>query len=243
MVYRISSFNFTCALVGLILLLNSCRTAGLYTSNPRDKMAFAGTELELTRSDSFYLTSWTDNFVRLIDENGDQIFEVDNRYRGFGTYQRFGDSLALNFCNEDSITLRLGIDRLDSIVNLSVFIYNEKGVLLSPDVDIFDKEGNKVQRLYNEYKDVFHFEISSKDNPSRIKMKSRWLNIDNPIIDLSALDDGNHIIKRKSYNGFFKKGLKTIWFKRRPTGIWYKLKDKVRYLPKKWKWNWIKFFV
>ena len=239
MIYRLFSLHLVLVAVGLLLFKTGCRTAGMYTSNPRDKMAFAGTQFELTKSDSFYLTSWTDNFIRLFDENGNQIFERDNQYRGYGTYQCSGDSLSLHFCNEDSITVQLGINRLDSIVNLSIYIYDEQGMLLHPDVDLLDEEGIKVQRLFNEYKDVFNFEIDSKDKPSLMKLKSRWLNIENPTVDLSVLEDGDHTIKRKSYNGYFAKGVRTIWFKRRPTGIRYKLKDKVRYLPKKWKWNWI----
>lgn len=227
-------------LLTFVFLLASCRTAGLYTSNPKDKMAFAGTEFHLMKNDSFSLRSWTDSHTNYIDSNGNRIFKEDYQYRGFGTFECLNDSLELTFSNTDSITLILEIKRDEDTLNLSFQIFNEVGQSMRSVVGIYTDQGERVEQAIFQLTDTFYFEIPIEDNPSQIRLQGFGYNLGNPVIHFLNLSDGRYVFTRKSYNGYFQKGtVKKIWFSKVPSGIRYQMRDKKRYLPRKWGWKWI----
>lgn len=227
----------------IILLLASCRTAGLYTTNPKGKGTFAGTEIRLTKTDSFYIKSWTDNYTHYVDDKGNRIFKEDYRYRGYGTYKCLKDSMELTFFNEDSITVNLDIRKSDSLVNIELYILDEEGNVFIPNVDILDQSGNRIVSTIVQMKDTFNFSISKWKNPSHINLNGFGVNVRNPNIEIAYLESGQYSLKRKTYNGYFAKGVtQKIWFRRVPTGIRYQLNKKKKYLPKKWGWSWINKF-
>lgn len=233
----------TFVFLSIIFLLSSCRTAGLYTSNPKGNMGFAGNEFELTKTDSFFVRRWSDSHSNYVDGDGNRIFK-DYKYRGYGTYECRGDSMELTFCNEDSMTVVLDLERGNEKVKIALQVFNELGNMNYPHADILSSTGDKlggtpiIHRL-----DTFHCEILNIQKPSQIKLHGFQLNIANPLIDISNLESGRHVIKRKSYNGYYPKGLvKNIWFKKIFTGIRFQMHDRKRYLPKKFGWKWINKF-
>jgi len=233
------SINLLTILVA-ICFMTSCRTAGLYTSNPKGRGAFAGNEFHLMKNDSFKIIRWTDSYTVHSDGNGNQIFPSDDRYRGMGTYQCEGDSLALTFSNEDSITVKLDIERSKDSVHLTFKTYNELGNIFYPNATILDEDGTRIDGTVVQLEDVFHFSIDEEEKPAIIKLDGFGLNVENKEFDISEMQSGEYTLKRKSYNGYFRKGqVKKIWFKRVPTGIRYQMHDKKVYLPKKWAWSWI----
>ena len=203
-------------------------------------MAFAGTEFHLTSSDSFFLRSWTDNFSRYVDKEGNRIFKEEYQYRGFGTYDCDGDSLELTFCNEDSITVKLDLEKRNNETEFIFYIYDELGNITSPNVQIIGDTTQVIRRTIVQLEDVYHFVIPNHENPHFITIEGFGMSIENPIIDISTLVSGSYVFKRKTYDGYFAKGrVKKIWFRKRPTGIRFQLNDRKRYLPRKWGWNWI----
>ncbi len=233
-------FISTLFFLGVIFLFASCRTAGLYTSNPKDKMAFAGTQFELTKKDSFFLSSWTDSHSRFMDKEGNEIFSEKYQFRGSGTYQCEGDSLELIFCNEDSITIKLDFEKRLTETEVTFQIFDELGNVSRPNVDILDSDNKIIRGTNIQFRDVYHFVIPNQEDINKIKIAGFGMRIENPIIDISSLEDGKYIFKRKSYNGYFAKGvIKKIWYKKVPSGIRYQMRFKKKYLPRKWKWNWI----
>ena len=227
----------------LITLLSSCRTAGLYTSNPKSRAAFAGTEFRLTKTDSFFIRSWTDTYTTYVDGEGNRIFKEDIKYRGFGTYLCLDDSLALTFSNEDSISIVLDLESRDTSVKLTFQVFDELGNIMRPNADILDQSGSKIEGTIVQFRDTFDFEILKIEKPSQIQFSGFGMNFKNPIIEITDLESGQYVFKRKSYNGYFGKGeVKKIWFKKVFTGIRYELNNRKRYLPKKFGWSWINKF-
>ncbi len=227
--------------LGVLFTLTSCRTPGLYTSNPKGKgMAFAGSTFRLTKTDSFFIKSWTDSHSIRSDKDGNRIFE-DYQYQGFGTYKCVGDSLELTVSNEDSIMVVLDLKRLNDTVVMDIQRFNEIGNSVYPHLDILDSNGSKIIGSPIVHRELtIHFEILKIREPTQIKLNGWLLNVSDPIVDISNLPDGRHVFKRKSYNGYFRKGeVKKIWFKKVFTGIRYELNDRKRYLPKKFGWSWI----
>ena len=231
---------FSLIFIGALFSMSSCSTAGLYTSNPKSKMAFAGTEFHLTTSDSFYLRSWTDNFSRYVDSEGNPIFKEEYLYRGFGTYDCDGDSLELTFCSEDSISIQLDIEKRIHETELTFYIFDEMGKITSPNVQIIGDTNQVIRRTLVQLEDEYHFIIPNDENPHFITIEGFGMSIENPIINISTLESGSFVFKRKTYDGYFAKGfVKKIWYMKRPTGIRFQLNHRKTYLPRKWKWNWI----
>ena len=226
--------------VGVVFLFSSCRTAGLYTSNPKGKgVAFAGNTFHLTETDSFFIKKWSDSQSIRSDKDGNRIFK-DYQYQGFGTYKCIGDSLELTIVNEDSILVILDLKSHNDSIIIAIQKINELGNSVYPNLDILDSNGSKITGTPLIHRQLtFHCEILKKSEPTQIKLNGFRLNLSNPIINISNLEDGRHIFKRKSYNGYFAKGVKKIWFKKVFTGIRYELHGDKRYLPKKFGWKWI----
>ena len=98
------AINSGIGLLLLITLFSSCSTTGHFTSNPKKKPAFAGSEFILTRQDSFKIIRWTDVYDIRRDSEGNRIWSR-SKYRGEGIYTKTKDSLLLTFTNLDSITI------------------------------------------------------------------------------------------------------------------------------------------
>lgn len=240
MIYRSFSITELFTVFCFVLLLSSCRTAGIYSSNPKDKIAFAGIKFQLTKSDSFYLYSWTDNFSKYVDKDGNRIFKEEFQYRGFGTYDCQGDSLELSFSNEDSITVVLDFNKGDENTKVGLYIINEMGNKGRPNISFLNDENVIITKISMLLDNQNSLVISNNENPHLIRIDGMGMNIENPEIDISKIRNGRYTFKRKTYDGYYAKGTKKkIWFKRRPTGIRYQLNERKRYLPKKWGWNWL----
>lgn len=243
MIHRSFSFADLFTVLCFLLLFSSCRTVGLYSSNPKSKIAFAGTEFHLTKSDSFFLRSWTDSYSRYVDEDGNRIFKEEYQYRGYGTYDCDGDSLELTFCNGDSITIKLDLDKRKEETEITFQIFDELGNITFPNVQIIGDANQIIRRTLVQIEDTYNFVLPNLEHPQRIKIKGFGMSIENPIIDFSTLGSGSYTFKRKTYDGYFTNGeVKKIWFRKRPTGIRFQLNERKRYLPRKWGWGWINKF-
>ena len=211
-VFKISYQKYL-VILAVIFSFYSCKTAGLYTSNPKERMAFAGTEFELMKNDSFSIRSWTDSYTIHVDEKGNRIFENDIMFRGYGTYECLDDSLQLTFVNEDSIRIELDLKRSDQMVEINLQTFSETNNVLYPQVDILDANGIRLDGTYIQVKDSFNYNIPIINKPTHIRLSGFEINIKDPIIDITKLSDGWHTVKKKSYNGYFSRGKKKIWFK------------------------------
>jgi|GEM_PF-5418485 len=134
----------------------------------------------------------------------------------------------------------LDIERHDDTISITVERFNELGNAIFPHVDILDDIGDKIVGTPIAHrKNTIRFDIVKDMNPSQIKLSGWVVNVADPIIDFSELENGRHAFKKKSYNGYFAKGVKKIWFKKVFTGIRYQMHDRKSYLPKKFGWSWI----
>lgn len=217
-----------------ILLVVSCTTTGHFTSNPQGKMAHAGTEFILTKSDSFQINSWTDHFSIQIDADGNRIWN-DSRYRGRGVYKKKRDSLHLRFTNSDSITIKIDFstDSLSDVYKVSFF--DELGDTYNCLFIVTNEEGEILRKVFwpNDHRYTLNFKQG--EHPFLLSLEGFGVNVGKPSIKFSELKKGLNTIKLKSYNGYFSNNQTlTIWFKPTPTGIRYTFNGRKRYLPRKW---------
>ena len=222
----------------IILVSISCSTSGHFTSNPKDKMAHAGTEFVLTKSDSFQIRSWTDVSYTYVDESGNKIWK-ENRYRGQGIYQRIGDSLALKFTNSDSITVRINYQVNEDLTeSFDVSFINELGKQYSSQFQIQDEDKKILRNVYFSREDTYSLDFNKGENPRFLKLTGYGVRTKNPIIDLEDLQPDLNEFKRKTYNGYFPYHTTlNIWFRPTFTGIRYEFKGRRRWLPKKWRFK------
>lgn len=224
----------------LILFSSSCSTTGHFTSNPRDRMAHAGTEF-IIKSDSFKINSWTDNYSLYVDSLGNRIWK-DNKYRGIGTYTRIKDSLQLTFKNYDSVSVHIVFSE-DAMTRKYVISFsNELNNVANYPFSIKDKTGEVLEHVLIPFKDSYTISIEKNKNPSLLHISGVGVRIGEPKINLNDLSEGVNVIKLKSYNGYFAHNEKvTIWAKPVWTGLRYKFSwhRKNRYLPRKWKWKFL----
>jgi len=218
----------------LILISTSCTTTGHFTSNPRERMAHAGNEFILTKSDSFQLRSWTDNYSLFVDDSGNRIWK-ENRYRGEGIYQRNGDSLHLKFTSSDSILVKIIYAKDDTIETAEISFFDELGEPINIQFQVENNE-NEILRSVQFPRNNIHFlSFQINENPTILKLSGFGLNVSNPNIDFKDLKLGLNEIKLKTYNGYFAySDTLNIWFKPTFTGIRYEFRGRKRYLPKKW---------
>lgn len=217
----------------------SCSTSGHFTSNPRDRMAFAGREFVLTKSDSFHLRSWTDSYYVQVDSNG-SIIHTDRWYKGVGTYECIKDSIVLSFSNSDSIIVNIDFSQDSLSKRYDISISDELGGSSRPGFEITN-EDNEI--LYSEFfwkTDTCKIVFAKDVYPRHLNLNSFFSNrIEKPIVEMNSLRIGSNTTKIKSYNGYYPKGQKVIiWFRPTITGIRYKFDgQKKRYLPRKWRFN------
>lgn len=224
---------YICGLL-LIITCSQCRTTGHFTNNPKEKIAFAGSEIILKKDKTFSIKSWTDNYTIQI-ENGKRIYP-DYKSNGEGIYKRFGDSLQLTFQNTDSLTIEIDY-RQDSIYHYYYFTMMDlKGDSMTCLMSSFDKDKKVIQTGGALIK------ILKEDNNQIAFIKPLLIQRYEPeYIPIPRLKVGEkHIVKVKTYWGYYAKGDQiTIYLKPVFTGIRTNVFGKNRYIPKKWKWKWL----
>ena len=229
-------------LVSSSIFLSNCTTAGYFTSNPKGRLSYAGTEFILTKSDSFQLKSWTD--VIYVEYSGDVRVYNKRKYLGKGVYRKKGDSLYLRFTSTDSI--RLEINKTEELQRskYSIAFFDELGTSMHSQFLVYTKEDKVLHQRQWMGAQRDNFTLSESNDPIYLKITGySATNAVNPIVRIDSLPYGNHIFHFKTYDGYHAKNEEVvIWFKTRPTGIRYELNGRKRYLPRKWRWKFLNRF-
>lgn len=240
-----SNFYFIYMRVGFIfvlsfLVLQGCSIHGVYTTNPKNQAAFAGTEIVLTKNNTFHLKRWTDSYTVRLDLLDDRIWE-DIKYKGYGTYVKKKDSLALTFLSEDSISIY--ISRKDSLKE-SIFqlsILGENGKWMKPFVTLKNSALQNIRNVFDQQSNTVEFRIS---NPSQVSIIGfDMLRIEAPqiFIELNEIKQGDNLLKFKTFNGFYGRNeVFTVYSKRSCFGL--RFGDQKRFLPKRHQWKWLNRF-
>lgn len=226
----------------IAIVYTSCTTTGHFTSNPREKMMYAGTEFILTKSDSFQIRSWTDHYSVHVDNAGNRIWK-ENKYRGEGIYERNGDSLSLTFTSGDSILVKILYTKDDISESAEVSFFDELGDPAFIQFQVVNSENEVLRNVSFPRKNKYTLSFQQDENPEILKLRGPLLNVKEPKIDFNNLQLGVNEIRLKTYNGYYSQDdILKIWFKPTFTGIRYEFKGRKRYLPKKWKCNFLNGF-
>ena len=234
---------FCFVVIAFSICFTSCTTTGFFTSNPKGKVAFAGTEFIIC-SDSFQIKSWTDNYSLYQDKEGNRIWK-DRRYRGKGIYKKVKDSLHLTFTNLDSVTVNIFYTETEEENTYEVSFNSELNQAVNYPFKIKNDTGAILKDVLIPLDSSYTFSFSSNENPSVLHLQGMGVRIGEPEIDLRNLKPGKNVIRLKSYNGYYAENeTVAIWFKPVLTGIRYKFDRmrKNRYLPRKWKWGFLNGF-
>ena len=223
-----------------IFCLESCLVPGHYTSNPKSRAAFAGSEIILTRKKTFIKRSWTDNFSIRKDSEGNRIWD-ERKFIGYGTYVKKGKFLELTFLNEDSITVIIEKAEKPIANEYKLSVITESGTYYRPWVSLNTDSLKQVRLIPRPDGDVSEFEIKHESGISTIGFFAHSFQAPPIIINVKDVEEGENVFKFKTYNGHYSKGEKLmLYFKRKPTGVRYG--PKKRWMPKKYKWKWLNQF-
>lgn len=218
-----------------LLILQGCSMKGVYTTNPKSKPAFGGTEIIISKNNKISLRSWTDVYLRKIDDDGNRIWE-DHKYKGFGTYSEQGDSLEITFANEDSITVIIDKFEAGERKTYQVSIFDELGNQLDPFINLVNDSLETIKSIWEQNKSKATFETTPRTNYSYISTPDLTMFSPKLLIPIKDLHAGHNIIKHKTYAGYYAKGdTIKLYLKRYPFGIRYG--SRKSWLAKKYKWD------